>query len=30
MKGTFWKKVESTPKLWMEKVRLSAKTGDGE
>jgi hypothetical protein len=26
MKGAIWKKDESVPKLWMEKLRLSAKT----
>ena len=26
MKGAFWKKDESVPKLWMKKLRLSAKT----
>jgi hypothetical protein len=26
MKGTVWKKDESVPKLWMEKLRLSTKT----
>jgi hypothetical protein len=26
MKGAVWKKDESVPKLWMEKLRLSAKT----
>jgi hypothetical protein len=26
MKGTVWKKDELVPKLWMEKLRLSAKT----
>jgi hypothetical protein len=26
MKGAVWKKVESALKLWMEKLRLSAKT----
>jgi hypothetical protein len=25
MKGAVWKKDESVPKLWMEKLRLSAK-----
>jgi hypothetical protein len=25
MKGAIWKKNESVPKLWMEKLRLSAK-----
>jgi hypothetical protein len=26
MKGAVWKKDESIPKLWMEKLRLSANT----
>jgi hypothetical protein len=26
MKGAIWKKDESIPKLWMEKLRLSVKT----
>jgi hypothetical protein len=26
MKGAVWKKDESVPKLWMEKLRLSTKT----
>jgi hypothetical protein len=26
MKGAVWKKDESVPKLWMMKLRLSAKT----
>jgi hypothetical protein len=26
MKGAVWKKDESVPKLWIEKLRLSAKT----
>jgi hypothetical protein len=26
MKGAVWKKDESVSKLWMEKLRLSAKT----
>jgi hypothetical protein len=26
MKGAMWKKNESVPKLWMEKLRLSTKT----
>jgi hypothetical protein len=26
MKGAVWKKDESVPKLWMKKLRLSAKT----
>jgi hypothetical protein len=26
MKGTVWKIDESVPKLWMKKLRLSAKT----
>jgi hypothetical protein len=26
MKGAVWKKDESVPKLWMEKLRISAKT----
>jgi hypothetical protein len=26
MKGAVWKKDDSTPKLWMKKLRLSAKT----
>jgi hypothetical protein len=26
MKGAIWKKDESVPKLWMEKLRLSTKT----
>jgi hypothetical protein len=26
MKGEVWKKDDSVPKLWMEKLRLSAKT----
>jgi hypothetical protein len=26
MKGAIWKKDESAPKLWMEKLRLSTRT----
>jgi hypothetical protein len=26
MKGAVWKKVESVPKLWMEKLRFDVKT----
>jgi hypothetical protein len=26
MKGAIWKKDEPTPKLWMEKLRLSTRT----
>jgi hypothetical protein len=26
MKGAVWRKDKSVPKLWMEKLRLSAKT----
>jgi hypothetical protein len=26
MKGTIWKKDEPTPKLWIEKLRLSTRT----
>jgi hypothetical protein len=26
MKGVIWKKDEPTPKLWMEKLRLSTRT----